>query len=98
MLKKSLAQCTATVKKLKGELAAVEDKLATLEATIDEAEASIFASFCKRIKVANIREYEETQLKQALEDDASTLKFTTVVSKLNHQCVLTLLLERSSAY
>lgn len=87
VLKKTFAQSTAVVKKTTAELEAVDEKIATLEETIDEAEASIFTAFCRKIKVANIRDFEDTQLKQSLEDNASTLKFTTVINKLNHQSV-----------
>ncbi|KAL8278439.1 hypothetical protein RQP46_009129 [Phenoliferia psychrophenolica] len=85
VLKKSLSQSTAAVKKMTAELDDVNEKIKTLEDTIDDAEKALFTSFCRKIKVSSIREFEDTQLKQALEDDASTLKFVTVINKLNHQ-------------
>ncbi|KAK4703834.1 structural maintenance of chromosome 1, partial [Phenoliferia sp. Uapishka_3] len=85
VVKKVLAQSSAVVKKTSAELDAIEEKISTLEATIDQAEASIFSAFCRKINVPSIRDFENTQLKQSLEDDASTLKFTTVINKLNHQ-------------
>ena len=45
-----------------------------------------------KIQVANIREYEQRQLQLAQEMAEKRLKFTTLKSRLQNQCVLLLLL------
>lgn len=54
---------------------------------IEAAEDGIFASFCERIKVSDIREYEEKQLSGAQGSNEQRLKFDTQVAKLGHQYV-----------
>lgn len=87
MVKKAIADLNAKIKASTKELDKIEGKLASLKKTIDAAEAAIFKDFCRRIKVANIREYEETQLRTAQEGNEATLKFDNQLAKLSHQCV-----------
>ena len=63
--------------------------MGVLETVINEAEDGVYADFCQRIGVDNIREYEERQLKVAQEESAARLQFQTQIARLTHQYVLT---------
>ncbi|KAL4266841.1 SMC family protein [Pleurotus pulmonarius] len=56
-----------------------------LQAIVNAAEDEVFASFCDKIQVANIREYEERQLKLAQEESEARLRFDTQIARLTHQ-------------
>lgn len=56
-----------------------------LQVAIDEVEAEIFGGFCRKIRVDNIREYEDRQLKVAQEESEARLKFDAQISRLTHQ-------------
>lgn len=62
-----------------------EDKLETLQDTVDAAEQGVFAAFCKKIKIANIREYEDVQLKMAKEESEAMEKYSQQQARVNHQ-------------
>jgi structural maintenance of chromosome 1 len=52
---------------------------------IDEAEDSIFQEFCHKIRVSNIREYEDHQLKAAQGEAEARLRFDSQIARLTHQ-------------
>ncbi len=56
-----------------------------LETVINEAEDGVYADFCERIGVENIRQYEERQLKVAQEESLAKLQFQTQIARLTHQ-------------
>ena len=60
-------------------------KIEELVAIVNSAEDNVFADFCRRIKVSNIREYEERQLKVAQEESEARLRFDTQIARLTHQ-------------
>jgi structural maintenance of chromosome 1 len=70
------------------ELEKLEREAANLREVIEGEEDEIFADFCGKIGVDEIREYEEKQLRGAQEDNAQMLKFDTQVARLTNQCVL----------
>lgn len=55
----------------------MKGKIDALAAVINEAEDGVFEEFCEEIGVANIREYEERQLK-------ARLQFDTQIARLTH--------------
>ena len=63
----------------------LQDQTAALSSVIDEAEDEIFGSFCEKIGVENIREYEERQLKVAQEESQARLRFDTQIARLTNQ-------------
>ncbi|EKM57692.1 uncharacterized protein PHACADRAFT_206572 [Phanerochaete carnosa HHB-10118-sp] len=63
----------------------LQEQINALKATIDEAEAEVFASFCDEIGVESIREFEEQQLKAAEEESAARLEYDTQIARLGHQ-------------
>jgi len=53
----------------------------------------VFGAFCRQIRVSNIREYEERQLKVAQEESEARLRFDTQIARLTHQYVSLLSLQ-----
>ncbi|KAF9225691.1 condensin complex subunit SMC1 [Gyrodon lividus] len=49
-------------------------RISALQSVIDEAEHGVFGSFCAKIGVSHIREYEERQLKVAEEESQARLR------------------------
>jgi structural maintenance of chromosome 1 len=47
----------------------------------------VFKAFCKKIKVANIREYEDVQLRVASEENEKMAEFVTSQNRIGHQYV-----------
>lgn len=58
----------------------------------------MFDTFCQRIGVQNIREYEERQMKVAQEESQARLRFDTQIARLTHQYVFSLLSEKQFDY
>lgn len=54
---------------------------------VNEAEDGVFTTFCKKIGVANIREYEARQLKVAQEESQARLRYDTQIARLTNQYV-----------
>ena len=63
----------------------LKERMEALATVIHEAEDDIYADFCQRIGVDNIRQYEERQLKVAQEESLARLKFETQIARLTHQ-------------
>ncbi|KAL0960255.1 hypothetical protein HGRIS_011886 [Hohenbuehelia grisea] len=91
-VKDELKHVDKEIKKMTPELntaasnhAQLKQRIADLEATIDDAEAAVFASFCSHIGVSNIREYESRQLKLAQEESEARLRFDNQIARLTHQ-------------
>ncbi|TBU39664.1 condensin complex subunit SMC1 [Dichomitus squalens] len=62
----------------------IKEQVDALASVINEAEDGIFADFCERIGVNNIREYEERQLKLAQAESEARLQFDTQIARLTH--------------
>ena len=58
-----------------------------LSTAVNAAEDGVFAAFCRKIGVSNIREYEERQLKVAQEESQARLRFETQIARLQNQYV-----------
>ena len=56
-----------------------------LQDIIDEVESEIFGDFCRKIRISNIQEYEDRQLKAAQEESEARLRFDSQISRLTHQ-------------
>jgi structural maintenance of chromosome 1 len=56
-----------------------------LSSLIEVTEDKMFAAFCKKIHVDNIRDYEGRQLKHAEEENEARLRFRTQLARLNNQ-------------
>ena len=67
-LDKQIAQLTPQVASAKQTLDEAIEKAAALKATVDAEDDAVFAAFCQRIGVNNIREYEERQHTQSEEN------------------------------
>jgi structural maintenance of chromosome 1 len=64
---------------------ALSAKIQELQSTVFAAEDGVFEAFCHQIRVSNIREYEERQLKVAQEESEARLRFDTQIARLTHQ-------------
>lgn len=62
-----------------------ESEAATLQAVANQEDDAVFAQFCGRIRVANIREYEERQLKVMQQQSDARLEFERQMKRLEHQ-------------
>lgn len=62
-------------------------KIAKLVDTVNVADDAVFNAFCKKIKVANIRDYEDVQLKMAREENEAMAEYTTQKNRIGHQSV-----------
>ncbi|GMK58711.1 hypothetical protein CspeluHIS016_0601530 [Cutaneotrichosporon spelunceum] len=90
-LRKELAAVENDLRKMNPErekrakaLREVEDKLQGLAETVEEADDGVFATFCQRINVGNIREYEGVQLKAAREESEALQEFKIKAARNLH--------------
>ncbi|KAA1474997.1 hypothetical protein DENSPDRAFT_401153 [Dentipellis sp. KUC8613] len=81
---RTLRQNTPELTKAKRALDQLQEKIQGLASVVNDAEDEVFAAFCERIGVANIREYEERQLKVAQEESAARLRYDTQIARLTH--------------
>jgi len=63
----------------------ITDGIARLQVIVDSAEDGTFANFCRKIKVANVREYEDRQLKASQDETEARLRYDTQIARLTHQ-------------
>jgi structural maintenance of chromosome 1 len=68
----------------------ITNEIVRLQVVVDSAEDGIFANLCQKIKVANIREYEDRQLKASHDEMEARLRFDTQISRLTHQYAIRL--------
>ncbi|KAK0478106.1 hypothetical protein EDD18DRAFT_1087000 [Armillaria luteobubalina] len=81
---KELKSNTPELKKVESAYAKLQGKIANLKSSIDAAEDRIFSSFCQKIKVSHIREYEECQLKVGQEESEAQLWYDSQITCLTH--------------
>jgi structural maintenance of chromosome 1 len=63
----------------------MQEAMSRLQQVVDTADDKIFSAFCRKIKVKNIREYEELQLKAIQEGNEARTRFNNQITRLNHQ-------------
>ncbi|SPO26433.1 probable SMC1 - chromosome segregation protein [Ustilago trichophora] len=73
------------LKSAKSDLEKLQRKMSTLETVVNREEDRIFATFCRRIRVDNIREYEERQVRLMERQSDAKLQFESQLARLNHQ-------------
>lgn len=90
-LRKELAAVDKDLQKMKPDrekranaLRATEETIQDLADTVDEADDGVFAAFCQRIGVDNIREYEDVQLKVAREENDALEGFKVQLARNSH--------------
>jgi structural maintenance of chromosome 1 len=64
-------------------LSQLENQMSGLKSVVESAEDRVFDAFCRRIKVANVREYEGRQLKLAQDESDARLRYSTQIARLN---------------
>ncbi|CAG8670941.1 475_t:CDS:10, partial [Acaulospora colombiana] len=80
----ALEKLVPEIKKGRATQAKLESDLEKLQAVIDEAEDGIFRDFCQKIRVSNIRDYEDHQLKAAQGEAEARLRFDSQIARLTH--------------
>ena len=76
---------TPEKKKRESALTAAEAQSAQLASVVESEDDKIFGAFCQRIGVANIREYEDVQLKVAQEENEVLQSFVQQDRRISHQ-------------
>ncbi|KAK7467271.1 Structural maintenance of chromosomes protein 1 [Stygiomarasmius scandens] len=84
-LERDIKKNTPELKKAQRTHDNLQQQISALTETINAAEDGVFASFCKKIKISNIREYEERQLKLAQEESVVRLRYENQIARLTHQ-------------
>ncbi|KAG8960566.1 Structural maintenance of chromosomes protein 1 [Tulasnella sp. 419] len=84
-LQKEINKQTPELQKNEAELTRARQRVSELEEVVDGADEKIFASFCRKVKVKNIREFEERRLKAAQEGNDARIRFQGQIARLNHQ-------------
>ncbi|KAH9976926.1 cohesin complex subunit psm1, partial [Russula compacta] len=83
---RSLKQNAPEYNKSQSALNNLREQVQRLTSVVDAAEDQAFGSFCREIGIANIREYEDRQLKLAQEESEARLRFETQIARLTHLC------------
>lgn len=89
-VERELRQLQPDLRKAQATYDNVKGKIDALAAVINAAEDEVFEDFCREIGVANIREYEERQLKLAQAESDARLQFDTQIARLTHAYVFAL--------
>ncbi|KAF5373789.1 hypothetical protein D9758_000684 [Tetrapyrgos nigripes] len=84
-IEREIKKNTPELKKAQQSHEKLQQQIASLSDIINAEEDKIFTSFCKKIKVSNIREYEERQLKLAQEESVVRLRYENQIARLTHQ-------------
>ncbi|KAJ3297255.1 Structural maintenance of chromosomes protein 1 [Borealophlyctis nickersoniae] len=84
-IKEESAKVTPELAKVTRSLEGLEERMQETDAGIREVEDSVFAEFCRRIGVSDIREYEQRQLKFSEETAQRRLEFATQIAKIENQ-------------
>ncbi|GAA6061274.1 hypothetical protein JCM10212_004680 [Sporobolomyces blumeae] len=85
VLRAKSRELNKTISTLDRELEQIEREAESLREVVYAAEDEVFAEFCGRIGVDDIREYEEKQLRGAQEEHAQLLKYETQLARLETQ-------------
>ena len=85
VVKKAIADLERKIATLESEITTLEGQHAEYERAIAVEEDAIFKDFCKRIKVANIRVYEDTRMGDVQQQEENNLKFKTQIARLTNQ-------------
>ncbi|KAG8907644.1 Structural maintenance of chromosomes protein 1 [Tulasnella sp. 403] len=82
---KELKKLTPELQKTEKAYDALLRRISELEDVTFGADDELFADFCRKIKVKDIREYEQRQLKAAQQEGEARLRFDTHIARLTHQ-------------
>jgi structural maintenance of chromosome 1 len=66
-------------------LATVEEEAVSVSEAVHASEDEVFADFCRRIRVDNIREYEDVQLRVAEAQTEARMRYTAQMNRLQRQ-------------
>ncbi|KAK4053210.1 Structural maintenance of chromosomes protein 1 [Microbotryomycetes sp. JL221] len=83
--RKNLVSIEKNVTDIESSIASLEKKQHEYEAAIAVEEDVIFRQFCQRIKVPNIRTYEQTRLKDAEAEQSAEVEFKKQIARYTNQ-------------
>ncbi|GJJ15239.1 hypothetical protein Clacol_009515 [Clathrus columnatus] len=83
-VKKELKKHTPEHSKMDAARTKLQRRIKELTDKVDAAEDQVFHSFCRKIGVSHIREFEERQLKASQEESETRLRFDTQIARLSH--------------
>ncbi|KAF9479327.1 condensin complex subunit SMC1 [Pholiota conissans] len=81
---RELKGVTPELKKSQNAHKSLQDRIAQFAHIVNKAEDGVFSSFCRKIGVSDIREYEERQLKVAQEESQARLRYDAQIARLTH--------------
>ncbi|KAF9517669.1 hypothetical protein BS47DRAFT_1339193 [Hydnum rufescens UP504] len=84
-IEKEFAALNPDYKKSRTSLDKVQEQMLKLQSVVNASDDKVFSAFCRKIKVKNIREYEERQLKALQEGAEARTRFNTQINRLTHQ-------------
>lgn len=84
-VKKQIRESRPRVDSARATVQATQSQMNTLTEIVNADDDELFASFCERISVADIREYEERQLQVLERKKDARLEFETQMKRLEHQ-------------
>ncbi|KAG7094864.1 hypothetical protein E1B28_005672 [Marasmius oreades] len=84
-LEQEIKKTTPELSKAQATYDNIRQQIASLSEVVNSAEDGMFKNFCRKIKIENIREYEERQLKLAQEESEARLRFENQIARLTHQ-------------
>ncbi|KAJ3798658.1 condensin complex subunit SMC1 [Lentinula aff. detonsa] len=84
-LDREIQKNSPELKKSQKEHDKLQEQMTILSGTINHAEDEVFVDFCRKIRVDNIREFEERQLKLAQEESEARLRYDNQIARLTHQ-------------
>nr|WJN25071.1 condensin complex subunit [Tranzscheliella williamsii] len=82
---KQVKEIEPKLRNARSELEKLQRQMSSLETIVHREEDQIFAPFCRRIGVDNIREYEERQVRLMERQSDARLQFESQLARLNHQ-------------
>ncbi|KAH7287580.1 hypothetical protein KP509_32G063300 [Ceratopteris richardii] len=85
VISKEISRITPEIKKIRESISTKNKAIVKLENRINEVIDRIYKDFSKSVGVANIREYEENQLRAAQEMAERRLRLSSQISKLKNQ-------------
>ncbi|KAJ3036857.1 Structural maintenance of chromosomes protein 1 [Rhizophlyctis rosea] len=84
-LGEEIERLTSEIRQLETALTDAQRRMDAADAKIKEVENGVFAAFCRRIGVANIREYEDRHMKVTQEVANRRMEYTTQIARVDQQ-------------
>ncbi|KAJ3184408.1 Structural maintenance of chromosomes protein 1 [Gaertneriomyces sp. JEL0708] len=80
-----IAKVAQHIQSLADSLSAMEEEIQGYDATVQQVENEVFASFCRRVGLRNVREFEERRVMLEQEGSEKRMEFETQKAKVENQ-------------